>query len=160
MGCRFALSPLSLFFRAAMSPHFVVHEHDASHLHYDFRLEMEGVLRSWAIPKGPSMDPSDKRLAVLVEDHPLEYAAFEGIIPEGEYGAGRVAIWEHGTYALLEKKDDKIVFFLEGIKLRGNFTLIRLRRSKRGNEWLLIKQKDEYARPGWKLERSLPRKMT
>jgi len=156
MGCRFALSPLPLFFRAAMSPRFVVHEHDASHLHYDFRLEMEGVLRSWAIPKGPSMDPSDKRLAVLVEDHPLEYAAFEGIIPEGEYGAGRVAIWEHGTYALLEKKDDKIVFFLEGIKLRGNFTLIRLRRSKRGNEWLLIKQRDEYARPGWKLERSLP----
>ena len=160
MGCRFALSPLPLFFRAAMSPRFVVHEHDASHFHYDFRLEMEGVLRSWAIPKGPSMDPSDKRLAVLVEDHPLEYAAFEGIIPEGEYGAGRVAIWDRGSYSLLEEKEDKIVFFIEGKKFRGNFTLIRLRRSKRGNEWLLIKQKDEYARTGWKLERSPPRKMT
>jgi DNA ligase D-like protein (predicted 3'-phosphoesterase) len=139
-----------------MSPRFVVHEHDASHLHYDFRLEMEGVLRSWAIPKGPSMDPSDKRLAVRVEDHPLEYADFEGAIPEGEYGAGRVAIWDRGAYSLLEKKEDKIVFFLEGIKLHGNFTLIRLRGSRKGNEWLLIKQKDEYARTGWKLERSLP----
>jgi bifunctional non-homologous end joining protein LigD len=141
-----------------MSLRFVVHEHDASHHHYDFRLEMEGVLRSWAIPKGPSMDPSDKRLAVLVEDHPLEYADFEGTIPEGEYGAGRVAIWDRGTYSLLEKKGDKIIFFLEGEKLRGNFTLIRLRRGQKGNEWLLIKQKDEYARTGWKLERSLPQK--
>jgi bifunctional non-homologous end joining protein LigD len=140
-----------------MSPRFVVHEHDASHLHHDFRLEMEGVLRSWAIPKGPSMDPSDKRLAVLVEDHPLEYADFEGTIPEGEYGAGRVAIWDRGAYSLLEKKEDKIVFFLEGKKLRGNFTLIQLRRSRKGNEWLLIKQKDGYAQPGWKLKTSLAR---
>ncbi len=157
MGCRFALSLLPLFLRAAMSPRFVVHEHDASHLHYDFRLEMEGVLRSWAIPKGPSMDPSDKRLAVLVEDHPLEYADFEGIIPEGEYGAGTVGIWDRGAFSLLEKKEDKIVFFLEGIKLRGNFTLIRLRRSRKGNEWLLIKQKDEYAQTDWKLKTSLAR---
>src|SRR5208283_3513113 len=106
------------------------------------------------------MDPSDKRLAVLVEDHPLEYADFEGIIPEGEYGAGRVAIWDRGAYSLLERKEDKIVFFLEGKKLRGNFTLIHLRRSRKGNEWLLIKQKDEYARTGWKLERSLPGRRT
>ena len=153
-------SPVPLFLRAAMSPRFVVHEHDASHLHYDFRLEMEGVLRSWTIPKGPSMDPSDKRLAVLVEDHPLQYAGFEGAIPEGEYGAGRVAIWDRGAYSLLEKKEDKVVFFLEGKKLRGNFALIRLRRSRKGNEWLLIKQKDEYARTGWKLDRSLPRRRT
>jgi bifunctional non-homologous end joining protein LigD len=139
-----------------MSPSFVVHEHDASHLHYDFRLEMEGVLRSWAIPKGPSMDPSDKRLAVLVEDHPLEYADFEGLIPEGEYGAGRVAIWDRGSYFLLEKKEDKIIFSLEGKKLRGNFTLVRLRGGRKGNEWLLIKQKDQYAQPGWKLKTSLP----
>ena len=145
--------------RVAVKPRFVVHEHDASHLHYDFRLEMEGVLRSWAIPKGPSMDPSAKRLAVLVEDHPLEYADFEGVIPAGEYGAGAVGIWDHGTYILLGKKEDKIAFFLEGEKLRGKFTLIRLRGSRKGNEWLLIKQKDKFARPGWKLERSLPGKI-
>lgn len=138
-----------------MSPRFVVHEHDAAHLHYDFRLEMEGALRSWAIPKGPSMNPSEKRLAVLVEDHPLEYIDFQGIIPAGQYGAGTVGIWDRGTYVLLEKKKDKITFFLEGEKLRGNFTLVQLRGRGRGNEWLLIKQKDEYARPGWKLETSL-----
>lgn len=139
----------------ALSPRFVVHEHDAAHLHYDFRLEMEGALRSWAIPKGPSMNPSEKRLAVLVEDHPLEYIDFQGIIPAGQYGAGTVGIWDRGTYVLLEKKKDKITFFLEGEKLRGNFTLVQLRGRGRGNEWLLIKQKDEYARPGWKLETSL-----
>jgi len=138
-----------------LSPRFVVHEHDAAHLHYDFRLEMEGALRSWAIPKGPSMNPSEKRLAVLVEDHPLEYIDFQGIIPAGQYGAGTVGIWDRGTYVLLEKKKDKITFFLEGEKLRGNFTLVQLRGRGRGNEWLLIKQKDEYARPGWKLETSL-----
>jgi bifunctional non-homologous end joining protein LigD len=133
-----------------MNPRFVVHEHDASHLHYDFRLEMDGVLRSWAIPKGPSLNPSEKRLAVAVEDHPLEYIDFEGIIPAGQYGAGTVGIWDEGTYVLLEKKDDKIRFFLEGKKLKGTFTLVRLRRSPKGNEWLLMKQKDEYARPTWK----------
>lgn len=138
-----------------MSPRFVVHEHDAAHLHYDFRLEMEGALRSWAIPKGPSMNPSEKRLAVLVEDHPLEYIDFQGIIPAGQYGAGTVGIWDRGTYVLLEKKKDKITFFLEGEKLRGNFTLVQLRGRGRGDEWLLIKQKDEYAHPGWKLKTRL-----
>jgi len=137
---------------------FVVHEHDASHLHYDFRLEMEGVLRSWAIPKGPSMNPAEKRLAVQVEDHPLEYMDFEGIIPEGQYGAGTVAIWDSGTYILREKKRDRISFFLQGKKLQGYFTLIQLKRSRKGNEWLLIKQKDEYSRPSWKLETSLTKR--
>ena len=125
-----------------MHTRFVIQQHDASHLHFDFRLEMEGVLRSWAVPKGPSMDPTEKRLAVEVEDHPLEYIDFEGTIPEGEYGAGRVLIWDRGTYRLLERRNDKIIFFLEGEKLRGNFALVRLKRSKKGKDWLLIKQKD------------------
>jgi len=157
VGCRFKRSKGEKVKEVAMSLRFVVHEHDASHLHYDFRLEMEGVLRSWAIPKGPSMNPSEKRLAVLVEDHPLEYLDFEGVIPEGEYGAGTVAIWDHGTYILLEKKEGKIVFFLEGEKLRGNFSLIRLGGGRKRNEWLLIKHKDEYAQLGWKLKTSLAR---
>ena len=136
-----------------MSPHFVVHEHDASRLHYDFRLEIDGVLRSWAIPKGPSMDAAERRLAILVEDHPLEYIDFEGIIPEGMYGAGAVVVWDSGGYELLEEKKDKIVFLLKGKKLKGNFALVRLKGKEK--EWLLIKQRDEYARTGWKLETSL-----
>jgi bifunctional non-homologous end joining protein LigD len=139
-----------------MNPRFVVHEHHASRLHFDFRLEMEGVLRSWAIPKGPSMDPGEKRLAVEVEDHPLEYGDFEGIIPRGEYGAGQVVIWDGGNYRLLEQTADKIVFYMEGKKLRGNFALVRLRKSKTGKDWLLIKQKDRDALPGWKLSPVLP----
>ena len=139
-------------------PRFIVHEHHATHLHWDFRLEHDGVLKSWAVPKGPSMNHADKRLAIQVEDHSLEYGNFEGTIPEGEYGAGRVAIWDHGTYTLLEKKEDEIKFSLEGKKLRGSFVLVKLKRSKKGNEWLLIKHKDEYAQPGWKLKTSLPRR--
>jgi bifunctional non-homologous end joining protein LigD len=136
-----------------MSPRFVVHEHEASRLHYDFRLEMDGVLRSWAIPKGPSMDASEKRLAILVEDHPLEYIDFEGIIPAGMYGAGAVVVWDNGTYDILEKKNDKISFFLKGKKLKGNFSLVHIKGKEK--EWLLIKQKDEYAQSGWKLKTSL-----
>jgi bifunctional non-homologous end joining protein LigD len=139
-----------------MKPRYVVHEHHASRLHFDFRLEMEGVLRSWAVPKGPSMDPAEKRLAVEVEDHPLEYIDFEGTIPRGEYGAGRVAVWDRGPYEIVEKERDKIVFFLEGEKLRGNFALIRLKNSRTGKDWLLIKQKDEHALAGWKLEMGIP----
>jgi bifunctional non-homologous end joining protein LigD len=138
-----------------MSPRFVIHEHDATHLHYDFRLEMDGVLKSWAIPKGPSMNPAEKRLAVKVEDHPLEYADFEGIIPEGNYGAGAVSIWDSGSYELLEKALDKISFSLKGKELRGGFTLVHLKGRGKGNEWLLIKQKDEYADSGWKLKTGL-----
>jgi bifunctional non-homologous end joining protein LigD len=136
-----------------MSLRFVVHEHYATHLHYDFRLEMDGVLRSWAIPKGPSMDPSDKRLAVLVNDHPVGYIDFEGIIPKGRYGAGPVVVWDHGTYDLIERKKDKIVFFLRGKKLEGTFTLVRFKGKEK--EWLLIKQKDEFAVPGWRLKSEL-----
>lgn len=131
-----------------MDLRFVVHKHHASRLHFDFRLEMKGVLRSWAVPKGPSMDPAEKRLAVEVEDHPLEYIDFEGAIPEGEYGAGRVLIWDQGTYRLLEEGRDKVLFSLEGEKLRGAFSLIRLKKSKSGKDWLLIKQKDEHAHKG------------
>ncbi len=136
-----------------MGLRFVVHEHEASRLHYDFRLEMDGVLRSWAIPKGPSMDASEKRLAILVEDHPLEYIDFEGIIPEGMYGAGAVAVWDNGSYDIIEEKRDKISFFLRGKRLEGNFSLVRLKGKEK--EWLLIKQKDEYAQSGWKLKTSL-----
>lgn len=138
-----------------MSLSFVIHEHHATNLHYDFRLELEGILKSWVIPKGPSMNPSEKRLALLVEDHPLEYIDFEGIIPKGHYGAGTVVIWDKGSYELIELKKEKITFFLKGRKLKGTFTLMLLKGSRKGNEWLLIKKKDEYASAGWELETCL-----
>lgn len=130
---------------------FVVHEHHASRLHYDFRLEMEGVLRSWALPKGPSMDPSQKRLAVKVEDHPLEYADFEGIIPKGQYGAGPVLIWDRGAYELEQEGEAKISFVLHGGKLRGGFILMRMKGKGPPNQWLLVKRKDGLELPGWQL---------
>lgn len=124
---------------------FVVQEHHATHLHYDFRLEMDGILKSWAIPKGPSLDPAIKRLAIMVDDHPLEYASFEGHIPEGEYGAGDVIIWDKGSYKLLKGslKEGKLEFYLLGKKLKGAFVLLKLRGKEK--EWLLIKKKDEFA---------------
>ncbi len=138
-----------------MTLRFVIHEHHASHLHYDFRLELDGVLRSWAVPKGPSMNPMEKRLAVQVEDHLLEYIDFEGIIPQGQYGAGAVVIWDSGTYELIETKADKIVFFLKGKKAKGGFTLALFKGRGKGNEWLLIKKKDEHASSNWRLRTSL-----
>lgn len=138
-----------------MANRFVVHEHDARRLHYDFRLEMEGVLRSWAIPKGPSMDPSEKRLAILVEDHPLEYFDFEGIIPEGMYGAGPVVVWDSGTFDFIENKENAISVVLKGKKLIGSYRLVRLGGKGKENQWLLIKGKDQYAKSGWKLHTSL-----
>lgn len=137
---------------------FVVQRHAATRLHYDFRLEMEGVLKSWAVPKGPSLDPHDKRLAMMVEDHPYDYRDFEGNIPEGNYGAGQVEVWDSGTYEPLEENgkvsDEKellkelhagsLKFTLHGKKLKGEFALVKMKNSE-GNAWLLIKHKDEFA---------------
>ncbi|MBI4483360.1 MAG: 3'-phosphoesterase [Acidobacteria bacterium] len=142
---------------------FVVHEHKASRHHYDFRLEVEGVLRSWAVPKGPSMNPSDKRLAVMVPDHPLEYGDYEGIIPEGNYGAGPVVIWDAGTYQ--PEEDDpaqalgkgKLSFVLRGKKLKGAFALARFK-GPEGKEWLLMKKRDAHADAWWKLKSELTAK--
>jgi bifunctional non-homologous end joining protein LigD len=132
-------------------PVFIVHEHHARHLHFDFRLEMDGVLKSWAVPKGPSLNPADKRLAILVEDHPIDYGSFEGTIPEGLYGAGTVAIWDHGTYTLVSGAIDegKMELQLEGEKLKGVFVLTRMK--GKDKEWLLIKKKDAYADPEFRL---------
>jgi len=117
---------------------FVIQKHHATHLHYDFRLEMDGVLKSWAVPKTPPIEPSVKRLAVQVEDHELSYIDFEGTIPEGMYGAGKVEIWDKGTYTLKHRSKDKIEFTLNGEKLDGNYMLIRFKGDK---NWLLFKKK-------------------
>jgi bifunctional non-homologous end joining protein LigD len=153
---------------------FVVQKHDATRLHYDFRLEMDGVLKSWAVPKGPSLDPGDKRLAMQVEDHPVSYFDFEGIIPEDNYGAGTVMVWDVGTWqplspvpvnakyvpgtdaeaaAMLAKGDLK--FRLKGKKLNGDFALIKMRGRRpgsKGNEWLLIKKHDDAAVEGYDID--------
>jgi bifunctional non-homologous end joining protein LigD len=139
---------------------FVVHEHHATRLHYDFRLEIAGVLKSWAIPKGPSMNPADKRLAVMVEDHPLEYGEFEGIIPQGQYGAGAVLIWDSGEFQPEEDpeselKKGRIRFILNGKKLKGSFSLVLMKGRGTGKDWLLIKGKDSFAKEDWKIEEVL-----
>ena len=139
---------------------FVVQMHRASRLHYDFRLEDEGVLKSWAIPKGPSFDTHDKRLAMMVEDHPLDYRDFEGIIPKGNYGAGEVVVWDRGTYQLLEGTSTteqiakgSLKFELFGTKLHGTFALVHIKgRGGEENAWLLIKERDEYVDPEWRIE--------
>ncbi|HMC97083.1 MAG TPA: DNA ligase D, partial [Flavobacteriales bacterium] len=149
---------------------FVVQRHKASHLHYDFRLEMRGVLKSWAVPKGPSMAPADKRLAMMVEDHPYDYKDFAGVIPEGNYGAGIVEIWDHGTYEPLEVPDGKdaetvlmhmlhkgsLKFRLKGRKLKGEFALVRMRTAGE-NGWLLIKHDDRYAVKTYNSEEKTPK---
>jgi DNA ligase D-like protein (predicted 3'-phosphoesterase) len=142
---------------ASEEPIFVIQKHDASNLHYDFRLEIDGVLKSWAVPKGPSTDPSEKRLAISTEDHPLEYADFEGIIPEGEYGAGAVIIWDRGPYRnLRDQKENEpatmsqsiesghIEIWLEGEKIQGGYALIRTGQKDEGR-WLLVKMDDQKA---------------
>jgi bifunctional non-homologous end joining protein LigD len=136
---------------------FVIQKHDATRLHYDFRLEIDGVLKSWAIPKGPSLDPADKRLAMQTEDHPLEYGSFEGIIPKGEYGGGPVLVWDRGTWTPVgdpasRLRAGELTFRLKGVKLQGGWALIRIRgrtrRDRNGRTWLLVKERDAYARPG------------
>jgi DNA ligase D-like protein (predicted 3'-phosphoesterase) len=152
-------------------PAFVVQKHSARSLHYDFRLEAEGVLKSWAVPKGPSADPAVKRLAVPTEDHPLDYENFEGAIPRGEYGAGAVIVWDTGTYDNRTKDSSgktmpvaeaidqgHITFDLHGKKLRGGYSLTRIpgRRDERGPVWLLVKKADKFAEPGSDPERDEP----
>ena len=143
--------------RSKRALRFVIQKHAASRLHFDFRLELDGVMKSWAVPKGPSLDPSVKRLAVEVEDHPVDYNAFEGTIPEGEYGGGTVMIWDQGTYeyggdstsgvAGLRRGLEKgtLEFTLAGKRLKGTWVLIRTRRAGKAQQWLLIKQRDRYA---------------
>jgi bifunctional non-homologous end joining protein LigD len=144
-------------------PIFVVQKHAARRLHYDFRLEINGVLVSWAVPKGPSLNSSDRRLAIRTEDHPLEYADFEGVIPEGQYGAGTVMVWDKGTYDVedglaIEQQlaRGEIMVILHGKKLRGGFVLIqtakRLAAQAEQARWLLIKQRDQSADPSWNIE--------
>ncbi len=140
---------------------FVIHEHHARQLHYDFRLEIDGVLKSWAIPKGPSLNPANTRLAVMVDDHLLEYFDFEGIIPEGQYGSGAVVIWDSGTYSLFEGDDPmealesgKIVMELHGKIIKGGFTLVKMKGRGEKN-WLLIKKKDSYIQVKWTLQKAL-----
>jgi bifunctional non-homologous end joining protein LigD len=147
--------------KSASKLEFVVQRHKASRLHYDFRLEMDGVLKSWAVPKGPSLNPKDKRLAMMVEDHPYDYKNFKGIIPKGNYGAGIVEIWDHGTYADLDNspkeiaekklksglKSGNLKVRLFGKKLKGEFALVKLK-GQEDNSWLLIKHNDDYAVDG------------
>jgi len=142
--------------KSSKQPQFVIQKHDASTLHYDFRIENDGVLKSWAVPKGPSTDPSEKRLAIPTEDHPLEYADFEGVIPEGEYGAGTVLVWDRGPYKNLTEKDGEIqpvekaleaghvLIELRGEKLKGGYAL---HRTGSGDDarWLLVKMNDKHA---------------
>jgi bifunctional non-homologous end joining protein LigD len=134
----------------------VIQKHDASHLHYDLRLELDGVFKSWALPRGPALDPKEKRLAVEVEDHPLEYGDFEGTIPEGEYGGGTVMVWDRGYWepegdksAEEQLKSGNLKFRLDGRRLHGSWVLVRMKRDRNGGKrtnWLLIKHRDEFAR--------------
>jgi bifunctional non-homologous end joining protein LigD len=139
--------------------YFCVQRHDATRLHYDFRLSIDGVLKSWAVPKGPTLDPGLKHFAAHVEDHPVEYGDFEGNIPKGNYGAGSVMLWDCGTFELLgdatgleQIARGDLKFRLHGEKLKGDFALVHMKTRGKGNEWLIIKKKDDFAEPGWDVE--------
>jgi bifunctional non-homologous end joining protein LigD len=141
------------------SHYFCVQRHDATRLHYDFRLEIDGVLKSWAVPKGPTLDPSVKHFAAHVEDHPIEYGGFEGNIPAGNYGAGSVMLWDRGTFELLggvpgeeQIQRGDLKFRLHGEKLNGDFALVHMKGRGKGNEWLILKKRDEFAEEGWDVE--------
>lgn len=140
------------------NPSFVIQKHDATNLHYDFRLEIDNTMKSWAVPKGPSTDPSVKRMAIPAEDHPLEYAAFEGTIPQGQYGGGTVMIWDNGTFRNLKTDENgkpislsdaykmgTLEFWLEGQKLKGGYALIKMKQGNMKGNWLLVKMNDEEA---------------
>jgi len=138
---------------------YIIQKHDARRPHYDFRLELDGALKSWAVPKGPSLDPADKRLAVQVEDHPLAYSEFEGIIPKGQYGGGTVMLWDRGRWAgagdtSADFSNGKLKFELSGEKLRGGWTLVRMggKANSQGKNWLLIKENDTHARTSGDLD--------
>lgn len=145
---------------------FVVQRHEASRLHYDFRLELDGVLKSWAVPRGPSLNPADKRLAMMVEDHPVDYIDFKGTIPEGNYGAGTVQIWDSGTFtpvnedhqiispalAMKALNNGELKFAVKGSRLNGEFVLVQLKRAAKSNSWLLIKHRDEFAADSYNSE--------
>lgn len=142
-----------------MRKRFVIHEHHATRLHFDLRLEIGGVLKSWAVPKGVSMNPQEKRLAVAVPDHSIGYIGFEGRLTEGTYGAGEVRIWDKGEFetendALKQLEKGKLIFTFYGEKLKGEFTLLKMWNQEKN--WLIIKAKDEYADADWKLETVLP----
>src|SRR5438552_7276758 len=139
--------------------YFCVQRHDAARLHYDFRLEMDGTLKSWAVPKGPSLEPLSKSLAVHVEDHPVAYGSFEGNIPKGEYGGGSVMLWDRGTFELVGEGSAQaqiargdLKFRLHGEKAKGEFALVLMKGRGKGNEWLMIKKKDAEAQAGWNVE--------
>lgn len=144
-----------------MKARFVIHEHHATNLHFDLRLEIGGVLKSWAVPKGVSMNPADKRLAIEVPDHSLSYIGYEGTISEGSYGAGAVAIWDKGTFetaddAAAQLEKDRLNFVFHGAKLRGAFSLVRMK--GRTGQWLIIKSADDFADERWQLATVLPPK--
>jgi DNA ligase D-like protein (predicted 3'-phosphoesterase) len=158
LPCGLGFEPLFFAMRSGINkPIYVIQLHKAKRMHFDFRLEVGGVLVSWAVPKGPSLDPKEKRLAVRTEDHPLEYADFEGTIPEGEYGAGTVIVWDKGVYENMSIKGNKKVsmsaalqaghlkFRLSGEKLRGGYSLIQTRMRGEDKNWLLVKDKDSEA---------------